>query len=57
MAYKRIAQETVMGNRKGYFVTWSIETAKRVASGRRIYQLPNGAYAIRKTKKSPKTYD
>lgn len=57
MAYKGISQETVMSNRKGYFVTLSVQVAKNFAKDRRIYQLPNGAYAIRKTKTSPKTCD
>lgn len=57
MAYKNISQETVMRNRKGYFVTRSVDMARKFAKGRRIYQLPNGAYVVRKTKSSPKTYD
>lgn len=55
---KRITAEKVNANRKKWFVTLSIDTAKRFskASGNlQIYRLPNGAYAIRKGKNSPET--
>ena len=63
MAYKRISAETVnTGGYRGpgakYFVTMSREVAKDfrdISGSRTIYQLPNGSYVVRRTKKSPKT--
>ena len=62
MAYKRISQEEVnTGGYRGdgkFFVTLSREVAKRFkkeSGARTIYQLPNGAYVVRRTKRSPST--
>ena len=52
---RSITQETVMKNRQKWFVTFSVDVAKRYAknANRTIYKLPNGAYAIRKIKGIP----
>ena len=44
-----IRQETVVKNRKKWFLTHAISMAEKASKdwGRSIYRLPNGVYAIR----------
>ena len=47
----KIKAETVNSNKSKYFLTHSLNVAKRyklAKKGRRIYKLPNGVYAIKK---------
>lgn len=48
MAIRGIKAETINRNRDKWFVTFSIELARKKAKGKIVYRLPNGAYAVRK---------
>ena len=61
MAYKKISAEAVNSDRGKWHITWSEKNAHDFAKDastsskpKRIYRLPNGAFAIRKGKKGSK---
>lgn len=48
MAIRKIKAETVNRNRNKWYLTFSLDRAKRLAGTKTIYRLPNGVYAVRK---------
>lgn len=40
--------EIINQNRKKWYLTFSIELARKYAGKKQVYRLPNGVYAVRK---------